>query len=454
MTTIDESGLAHLDQAHAYAKAYLSGAEAKPPFPTQAAIDALAGFDEPWPQGMTPASQVLAMLDRLGSPATARTTGGRYYGFVMGGTLPSALGASWLASAWDQNAGNRVSSPVGAKLEQVASEWILEALDLPRSSVVAFVTGATMANFSSLAVARSALLERAGWDLRTRGISDAPRLRYVASAEEHPSVRKALTMLGIGQAEVEWIPVDAQGRVRPADLRTLDERTILLLQAGNVNSGSFDPFVEVCRRAREAGAWVHVDGAFGLWIRASRSRRHLADGVELADSWAVDAHKWLNVPYDSAFYICRDRRAAQRTFGLDAPYLVRGGDHEPNDYTPELSRRARGVEIWAALKHLGREGLEALIDRCCGHAQRFAEGLADAGYEILNEVVINQVVVAVPNDLGIDEIIGRIQDSGVCWLGPTYWRGRRAMRISVSSWMTSESDVETSLNAMVKALGN
>ncbi|HMI20499.1 MAG TPA: aminotransferase class V-fold PLP-dependent enzyme [Sphingomonas sp.] len=447
----DNESLNHLSQAHAFAKEYLSIADEAQPFPSPAAVAALAGFDEPWAQSGAAAADVLTQLHQLGSPATVRNTGGRYYGLVMGGCLPVALAANWLAGAWDQCVAGWAMSPAGTFIEEVAARWLLEALDLPRESAVGFVTGSTMASFSAIATARSALLARAGWNLHSQGTRNAPEIKIVASDQEHPAVRKSLTMLGIGQSEVRWIETDDQGSIIPEAVPHLDDKTILLLQAGNVNGGSLDPFHSVCHKAREAGAWVHVDGAFGLWARASKARRHLARGVELADSWAVDMHKWLNVPYDSAVYICRHTSAPLGVFNTDTTYLVRERVREPNNLTPELSRRARGVEIWAALKFLGQSGLEDLIERCCRHAKRFAEGLAAAGYEILNDVVLNQVVAAYGDDEQMARIISSIQGSGTCWLGPTHWKGRFAMRISVSSWATTDRDVEQSLRAMVDA---
>jgi glutamate/tyrosine decarboxylase-like PLP-dependent enzyme len=436
-----------------HAAEYLEAVPARTPFPSRQALEGLREFDEPWPKTGANAEAVIEQLERLGAPATVTTTGGRYFGFVMGGCLPVALAANWLAGAWDQNAGGWVMSPLGAAVEDVAAKWLLEALDLPRESAVGFVTGATMANFSALAAARCALLKRAGWNFRKDGAARAPALRVLASEQQHPAVYKALAMLGIGSAEVLRIPVDAQGRILPAQLTALDARTLLLTQAGNVNSGSCDPFVEICGRARAAGAWVHVDGAFGLWARASSSKRSLAEGVQLADSWAVDAHKWLNVPYDSAMFVCRDATSVQDMFGVDAPYLERGAKREGSNFTPEISRRARGIEVWAVMKFLGRDRLEALIDRCCAHALRFAQGLECAGFEILNDVVLNQVVAARGGEDEMRRLVQRIQDGGTCWVGPTFWRGRHAMRISVSSWATTETDVEKSLAAIIAAAG-
>ena len=442
-----------LVRAFDHAADYLDALPTRAPFPSAQALNGLRGFDEPWPQNGASAEAILEQLQRLGAPATVATTGGRYFGFVMGGCLPVALAANWLAGAWDQNAGGGGMSPLAASLEEVTGKWLLEVFDLPRESAVGFVTGATMANFSALAAARCALLKRAGWHLRKDGAAAAPALRVIASEQQHPAVYKALAMLGIGSAQVERVATDEQGRIVPAEIPRLDARTLLLTQAGNVNSGSFDPFREICRRARDAGAWVHVDGAFGLWARASSSKRHLAEDVELADSWAVDAHKWLNVPYDSAIFMCRDAQSVADMFGVDAPYLERGAKREGSNFTPEISRRARGIEIWAAMKFLGRDGLEALIDRCCAHASRFAQGLDHTGFEILNDVVLNQVVAARGTEQQMRQLVQRIQDGGICWVGPTFWRGRHAMRISVSSWATTKEDVEKSLAAIIEAAG-
>lgn len=442
-----------LERARDAAARYITGVAARAPMPTAAAIAALDGFREPLPAGPTSAAEVLRRLDTLGSPATVATTGGRFFGFVVGGTLPVTVAANWLATAWDQNAGTWTLSPVAAELEEVAAGWLLELLDLPRDAAVGFVTGSTMATFSAIAAARSALLRRAGWDVRRRGLRDAPRVRIVASAETHPTNLAALAYAGFGTDEVEPAPVDEQGRIIPEAMPPLDERTLVLVQAGNINSGACDPFEPICARAREAGAWVHVDGAFGLWARASRRLRAMTAGIERADSWSVDGHKWLNLPQDSAIYACRDHDAVFDAFGVDATYIVRGARRQPNYYTPELSRRARGVEFWAALKHLGRDGVEALVDRSCAHAARFAEGLRAAGYEVLNDVVLNQVVFACDDEARTRAALERIQASGVCWLGPTHWKGRFAMRLSVSSWATTTEDVERSLAVMAAARG-
>lgn len=440
-----------LDLAAGAAKTHLAGLAQRRPAPAPAARAALDAFDTPWPEFGDDAAAVIAELDRIGTPAAMAMNGGRYFGFVMGGTLPAALAANWLAAAWDQNAVNAVASPVAAKLEQVASRWLLEALDLPRASAVGYVTGAAGANFTALMAARHVLLGRCGWNLRRQGARGAPVLRVLVGAEAHPVVTKALSLAGFGVEEWEILPVDAQGRIDAARLPPLDARTLVVTQAGNVNSGSFDPFAEICARARAAGAWVHVDGAFGLWARASQIKKPLTAGIELADSWAVDAHKWLNVPYDSAVYVCRDAAAAAECFDIDAPYIGRDAGRAPNALTPDLSRRARAVEIWAALKALGRRGLAKMIERHCFQAVRIAAHLHDAGFEILNEVVINQVVATVGNGERVPEIVAKVLEDGVCWIGPTLWRGRKAFRISVSSEATTDDDIDVSAAAIVRA---
>ncbi len=441
-----------LDLAHEACIRYMSDIGSRTVMPSDAAIAGLEGLKEPLPEGSCSSAEVLHTLDRIGSPATVATTGGRFFGFVVGGALPVTVAASWLASAWDQNAGNWILSPIAAELEAVVSGWLLDLFDLPRDAAVGFVTGSTMGAFSAIAAARSALLRRQGWSVKQRGLNGAPRLRVVATEELHPTNLAALGYAGFGLDDVEYCPTDAQGRVIPERMPTLDALTLVLLQAGNINSGASDPFTPICLKAREVGAWVHVDGAFGLWARVSPDRRHLVHGLELADSWSVDGHKWLNLPQDSAIYASRDAEAVNDVFGVNATYLIRDSRRQPNTFTPELSRRARGVEFWAALKCLGRSGVAALIDRCCSHARRFSEGLTKAGYDVLNEVVLNQVVFACATEEETRRALTHIQASGVTWLGPTHWKGRFAMRISVSSWATTEEDVDQSVKAMTAAV--
>jgi glutamate/tyrosine decarboxylase-like PLP-dependent enzyme len=358
-----------------------------------------------------------------------------------------------LAGAWDQNAVLQVASPAASALEEICRKWLLSLLGLPEGCGVGFVTGATMANFAGLAAARHALLDRQGWDVEARGLFGAPPITVVVGDEVHVSLLKALSLLGLGRDRVVRVPVDGQGRMRPEALPNLQDSTILCLQAGNVNTGAFDPAAEIIPVARQAGAWVHVDGAFGLWAAACPTRAKLAEGIEQADSWATDAHKWLNVPYDSGLAFVREPLYLRAAMSASAAYLIEEGQREPNHYVPEMSRRARGVEMWAALRSLGRTGLADLVERNCRQARRFEEGLRLAGYEVLNQVVLNQVLVSFGDAERTREVIRRVQAEGTCWCGGTEWQGHTAMRISVSSWATSEADVERCLEAILRIAG-
>ena len=393
---------------------------------------------------------VLRMLDEIGSPATMATTGGRYFGFVNGGTIPASLAANWLAGTWDQNSALRIMSPVAAELEEVVLGWVCEALGLPANCEGGLVTCATTANFTALIAARHALLAHAGWNVADDGMFGAPPIDVVIGDEGHASILKALSLAGFGKKRLTRVPVDAQGRIRADKLPPCNDRTIVCIQAGNVNSGSFDPAEEICARAHEHGAWVHVDGAFGLWAAASPKYRHLTRGFEQADSWATDAHKWPNVNYDSGIVLVKDGLALRASMTMTAAYLEAGARREPMYHTPESSRKARGAELWAALKSLGREGLCSLIERTCAHAQRFAEGFRKAGFAVLNDVVINQVLVSFGSAETTQKVIRAIQDDGTCWCGGTVWQGKSAMRLSVSSWATTEADVELCLETILR----
>ena len=439
-----------LHTAAALAAEYLAGLPTRSVAPTPAALARLRSLDRPFPDGPADPTAVLQELHAVGSPATMATAGGRFFGFVVGGSLPAALAASWLAAAWDQDAGLAVLAPGAAAFEEVALRWLLDALGLPPDCAGGFVTGATMANFTALATARHAVLRRAGWDVEADGLFGAPPIGVVVGEEVHISVLKALGLLGLGRTRVTRVPTDPLGRIRADRLPPLDDRTIVCLQAGNVNTGACDPVRDICPAAHARGAWVHVDGAFGLWAAAAPARAHLVTGIAEADSWALDAHKWLNAPYDSGVVLCRDGAAVRAAMATQAAYLQQGAGREPDEYTPELSRRARGVEIWAALAALGRSGLADLVERCCRHAARFAAGLSAAGHEILNEVTLNQVLVRFGDDAATRRVIAGLQADGTCWCGGTVWQGRTAMRISVSSWATTEQDVEQSLAAMTR----
>lgn len=420
--------------------------------PDSDAIAGLANLDGAVPDGPQPSYEVVERLARWGSPAAAATAGGRFYGLVVGGTLPAALGARTLAASWDQVVFNEATSPVGVRLEQIAARWVLDLLQLPQDASVGFVTGATMANLTCLAAARHRLLARKGWNVEAQGLQGAPQLRVVASDEVHVTVLKALAMLGVGTNCVERIPCDQQGRLRSELLPKLDDQTIVLLQAGNVNSGAMDPIGEVCAQAARTGAWIHVDGAFGLWAAASPHRARLLSGHDAASSWVVDGHKWLNTPYDCGLAICRDPDAVHAAMATVAPYLKAGGAAAPKDMVPEFSRSARGVEVWAALASLGRSGVAELIERCCAHAQSLAQGLRKLGFDVLNDVTLNQVVATLPGHEGrMADLAIAVQNSGEAWFGPTTWQGRSAIRLSVSSWITSDEDVQRTLSAIQKA---
>ncbi len=429
---------------------YLEGLDQRGVAPSPEAVAQLEEFDEALPEQSTDAEATLKFLDDIGSPATVASAGRRYFGFVIGGSLPAAVAANWLAGVWDQNAALIAASPVAAAIEKVALRWLLDVFSLPRGCGGAFVTGATMANFAGLAAARHSILEKAGWDVEAQGLFGAPPITVVVGAEAHASLIKALGLLGLGRDRVVKVPVDGQGRLRADVLPSFAGPTIVCIQAGNVNTGAFDPAKEIIDRAHAAGAWVHVDGAFGLWAAAAPKRAHLMSDSADADSWATDAHKWLNVPYDSGLAFVRDPNALRAAMGVSAAYLIESDTREPSHYTPELSRRARGIEIWAALRSLGRAGLADLIERDCRYAARFAAGLADAGYQILNDVVLNQVLVSFGGEETTRRVIAGIQADGTCWCGGTVWQGHTAMRISVSSWATTEEDVDRSLAAMLR----
>jgi glutamate/tyrosine decarboxylase-like PLP-dependent enzyme len=430
---------------------YLENLETRSVAPTTEAIAQLNQFDEPLPDEPVDPETVLQLLDEIASPATMAMAGPRFFGFVIGGSLPVTLAANWLAGAWDQNSALHQVTPATALLEQVTLRWLLDIFGLPPSCGGAFVTGATVANFTALATARHAVLARAGWNVEADGLFGAPPITVIVGAEAHPTLIKSLGLLGLGRSRVVKVPVDHQGRMRVDELPSFSGPTIVCTQAGNVNTGAADPIQEICVRAHEAGVWVHVDGAFGLWAAAAPSRAHLTTGIGEADSWATDAHKWLNVPYDSGLAFVRDSEALRAAMAVTAEYLPTASEQRnPSDYTPELSRRARGVEVWAALRSLGRSGLADLIERTCRHARRFAEAFQTAGYQVLNEVVLNQVLVSFGEAEITNRIIAEIQADGTCWSGGTVWQGHPAMRISVSSWATTEADVERSIEAMLR----
>ena len=440
-----------LHDAATRAAAYLDSLATRAVAPDTAAVIALDELDVPLSANGCDAAQVLADLDRLGSPATMAMAGPRFFGFVIGGALPVTLAANWLAGAWDQNSALYNVTPATARLEQIALRWLVEMFGLPGETAGAFVSGATVANFVALAAARHAVLARVGWNVEADGLFGAPPITVVVGEEVHVSLVKSLGLVGLGRNRVVRVPADAQGRMRADAVPPIAGPSIVCAQIGNVNSGACDPIGDICDRVRGSGAWVHVDGAFGLWAAASPRLAPLVDGLARADSWATDAHKWLNVPYDSGLAFVREVEALRAAMAISADYLPSLSTfRNPADYTPELSRRARGVEIWAALRGLGRDGVAELIDRNCRQARRFAEALESAGYRVLNEIALNQVVVSFGDAATTERVIAALQKDGTCWCGITVWRGETAMRISVSSWATTDADVEKSIEAMLR----
>ena len=432
---------------------YIEGLRVRDVRPLRGAVERLLqALDSPLPDNPSRPTDVLALLDDYGSPATVASAGGRYFGFVTGGALPVTVAAQYLAAGWDQNCFGFVSSPAVACIESTALRWVKEALSLPASAEGTLVTGATMANFTCLAAARNRILQQQGWDVDRQGLFGAPALTIVLGEEAHASIYKVLSMLGLGRDRILRVPSDDQGRMRPELLPSIEGPAVVCIQAGNVNSGAFDPAGDVIEWAHRCNAWVHVDGAFGLWALASPVQASRARGFVEADSWAMDAHKWLNVPYDSGIAVVRDPEALRRAMSISGAYLPLAGEHrDALNLTPDSSRRARAVEIWSALKSLGRSGLTELVNRNCDQARKMAVELKQAGVEVLNDVVLNQVVVTFGDDDRTRRVISSIQDAGRCWCGGSTWRGRAVMRISVSSWATTDEDVELSVRAVLDA---
>jgi glutamate/tyrosine decarboxylase-like PLP-dependent enzyme len=458
------SGLDLLEQVARYSQGYLAGLDDRP-VRAEATLDQLRQrLAVELPDEPSDPDLVIARLIEAAEAGLVKIPGGRYFGFVIGGSVPAALAADWLTSAWDQNAGLYAAGPAAAVVEEVAGRWLLDLFGLPTRASFAFVTGGQMANMTALAAARHHVLAEHGWDVEKDGLAGSPPINVFVGAERHVTVDRALRFLGIGASALRVVDADEQGRMVPEALQrvlsAIDGPSIICAQAGNVNTGSFDPLAKVCEIGRDAGVWVHVDGAFGLWAAATPGLRHLVDGVAAADSWATDAHKWLNVPYDCGLAFVAHPEAHRAAMGVTASYLVHAGPNGPRDevdWTPEFSRRARGVPVYAALRSLGRQGVAELVQRCCEHAQHFATRLsAEPGIEILNDVVLNQVLVRFLHPAGDHDghtrrVIQRVQDDGTCWMGGTTWHGMAAMRISVSNWSTTSDDVARSVQAIVTA---
>jgi len=440
------------EQAKTYAFDYAEAIWERNVFPTEEALKELERFVEDLPLEMGDASGILEQLHRYGSPATVAHTGGRYFGFVTGAVIPAALAARLLSDFWDQNAAMYVGSPIAAKLETVCEAWVRDLLGLSEQVVAGFVSGSAMAIFCGLAAARYRVFQNNNWDINRKGLNGAPKVRIVAGRQAHGTVLKAIALLGFGIDNIEWVDTDDQGRIIPSEVPDLDARTILILQAGNVCSGAFDPLTEICQKANAAKAWVHIDGAFGLWAAASERLKHLTTGMEMANSWSVDGHKTLNAPYDSGIVLCKDKDALVHALHASGSYLSFSGDNRDGMlYTPEMSRRARSIELWAALKFLGKRGIDELILGFHLRALQASRELAAEGFRILNEVVFNQVLVACDSDDITNATMHNLQRSGECWVGGATWNGRAVIRVSICSWATTETDVTRTVRAFVAA---
>ncbi|MEU4292074.1 aminotransferase class V-fold PLP-dependent enzyme [Kribbella sp. NPDC026596] len=448
-----------LTEAFERANTYLTGLPERRVGPRATAAELHEALGGALPTGPTDAREVVAHLAKGVEDGLLPSGSGRFFGFVFGGATPAALAADWLATAWDQNAGLYAAAPAAAVVEEVAANWLVELFGLPSTTSVGFVTGAQMANFTGLAAARHEVLRRAGWDVEHDGLIGAPPIRVLAGAERHDTIDRALRFLGLGTNCITPIAVDEQGRMRADALaKALEDEehpTIVCAQAGNVNTGAFDAIGEICDLAHAAGAWVHVDGAFGLWAAVSPTLQRLVDGIDRADSWATDAHKWLNVPYDSGLVLCAHPEPHRAAMSIRAAYLIQdeNGQRDPLDYNPEFSRRARGFAVYAAIRALGRSGIAEIVDRCHALARRFADTLAANGVEVLNDVVLNQVLVRFGDDDALTRrVVSAVQQEGTCWMSGTTWQGKAAMRISVTNWTTNESDIDRSATAVLQQL--
>ncbi len=439
------------EQVHNYALAYVDEVSERNVFPTDDAIADLDKFTEVLPRSTGEASAILKLLNQYGSPATVAQTGGRYFGFVDGGVLPVSLAARLLSDFWDQNTALYEMSPLASKLEEICEAWLRELLGLPEKVVAGFVTGSSLAIFCGLAAARYRIFQNSNWDINKKGFYGAPKVRIIAGRQAHGTVSKAIALLGFGLDNIEWVDIDSEGRIVPSKIPELDKNTILILQAGNVCSGSFDPFEEICTIANKAKTWVHIDGAFGLWAAASSEFLHLTRGIEKANSFSLDGHKTLNTPYDNGIVLCDDKEALTHALHVSGSYISKSETRDGMFYTPEMSRRARSIELWAALKYLGKDGVDELVLGLHQRALQFGEELKAEGFQILNDVVFNQVVVACDTDVLTNLTMQYIQKSGECWAGGANWNGKVVIRISVCSWVTTESDITRSVKAFVAA---
>jgi len=439
------------EQVQNYALAYADTVYGRNVFPNDDAVADLDKFTEVLPRSTGEATAILKFLNQYGSPATVAQTGGRYFGFVDGGVLPVSLAARIMSDFWDQNAALYDMSPLASKLEEICESWLRELFGLPNKVVAGFVTGSSLAIFCGLAAARYRVFLNNNWDINKKGFYGAPKVRIIAGQQAHGTVSKAVALLGFGLDNIEWVDTDSEGRILPSKVPELDENTILILQAGNVCSGSFDPFDEICTKANKAKAWIHIDGAFGLWAAASSNFQHLTRGIEKANSFSLDGHKTLNTPYDNGIVLCDDKEALTHALHASGSYIRKSENRDGMFYTPEMSRRARSIELWAALKYLGKDGVDELVLGFHQRALQFGEELKAEGFQVLNDVVFNQVVVACDTDVLTAQTMQNIQKSGECWAGGAEWNGKVVIRISVCSWVTTESDITHSVRAFVAA---
>ncbi len=439
------------EEARAYAYEYMDSALSRNVFPSKDALKSLKVFNESLPDCTSDPSDVLKMLHEFGSPATVAQTAGRYFGFVTGGAIPVSIAAKWLSDVWDQNSALQATSPIASKLEEVCENWLVDLFGLPSGTSAGFVSGSSIAILCGLAAGRTELLKKSNWDVNEKGLFGAPNLRVVVGEQAHASVFKALALLGFGRECIERVPVDSEGRIVADMMPELDEKTLVVLQAGNVNSGAYDPIDEICSIANAAGAWVHIDGAFGLWAATSHTKQHLTKGMYKADSWSVDAHKTLNAPYDCGIILCKNRTSLISAMQASGSYIQYSNERDGMLYTPEMSRRARVIELWAAMKFLGRKGVAELVDGLCELAEQFSEKLLANGFNILNTVVFNQILVSCGTPEKTKATLKNLQISGECWCGGTVWQDQPAIRISVCSWATTPEDIDKSVSAFIKA---
>ena len=440
------------NQAQQYSFEYLESIFDRNVYPTEEALDNLSIFDEELPINSTKAKNVIEQLNQYESPATTATLGGRYFGFVCGSAVPIGLAAKNLGTYWDQSPAMNVLSPIGSKLESVVEKWLVELFDLPKNTSAGFVSGTSTANLCGLAAARYRILQRNNWDINQKGLRNAPQIRIVTGKQAHSTVLKAVGLLGLGQENIEWVDVDNQGRIIPESIPELDENTILILQAGNVNSGAFDDFETICDKAKKTNTWVHIDGAFGLWAGAV-DEKHLTKGAENASSWAVDGHKTLNTPYDCGIILCADQEAMTSALHMSGSYIVESAERDGMFYTPEMSRRARIIELWSIMKYLGKNGIDEMILTMKQRANQFAKEISEVkGFYVENDIVFNQVIVRCDSDKITEQALSNIQMLRECWLGGSIWFGKKVMRVSICSWATTESDISKSVKSFEKAL--